>query len=643
MNKKIIAICTANFYTETSRDMINAISETCKEKGFYVWVFNAFSDFNYEEINDKCKESIFDLLGKAAFSAIVILTPTIQNPITVQRIYEKAKACRVPVISYEMELEGCYNILFDYENAFSATIEHLIHHHGCRNLRMIAGRKDNVFSQERVEIYKNVLEQNNIPVEESHIDYGDFWDEPAMRVMQKFIDTEPKLPDAIVCANDTMAMAACKILKKNGYSVPEDIIVTGFDGIDEEKHHFPRLTTAGRDYQKAAQYITKIAVDFCEKQEIAQGTIRVPIKNVYSQSCGCSYEDHRDVNDIILAYQKKMAYRTWDDYILNSFSIRGELQSSLSDMLAQAEETIKVWGFPMYQLYLRQEDIRNNEYFPTNILVHEMSDLQSVESDNVHLEPDNMLLAVHWEKNELAVPLKKNQDAELCYPNYPIIVFSPILEKNQVYGYHVVGFPTIDDSSAHRLFKFTNHIAHMLSVEANKENLYRLNRELYEKNVQIEALYIRDPLTKIYNRRGFQQMFYQMLQEKKKQYVMLASLDLDGLKSINDTYGHKDGDFAILSFAEVLSSLCGENDFCARFGGDEFVFVSFTDDKEADEKFQTQLYLRLDELQRTSEKPYAITGSCGCCMAPMCQGIDDDVMLQKADAIMYEHKKDRKN
>lgn len=645
MCEKIIAICTANFYTETSRDMINSISKACEEIGYSVWVFNAFTDFNYEEINDTTKESIFDLLESASFSAVVILTPTIQNQATIQRINAKAQALQIPVISYEMKLDGCYNILFDYEQAFSAGVEHLIEQHGCRKINMIAGFRGNTFSEERVTVYKRVLQKYGIPVEEERIGYGDFWEGPAMEVMQNFIDREEELPDAVVCANDTMAMAACRVLERNGYSVPSDILITGFDGIDVEKHHFPRLTTARRNYDQAGKCIAKIAKNYYEKQENCPETIMASIHNVFSQSCGCVCEEIRNINEIIVGYQSKLNTRIWDDYVLNNLSVRGEGESSLSKMLSQFEETLAYWNFPFFQLFLKKDRLKNREYFPNNVSAHDTMEFEMQHENGTgkaHLKAEEVILAIQWDAGEFLVPLKQEKHSAEDFRKYPIVVFSPVHEQNQLFGYSTASYMQIDDTDAHRLFKFVNHIGHMLAIEESKERLYQLNRELYEKNMEIEALYIRDPLTKIFNRRGFQQTLYPMLRDTRHSYLMIASLDLDGLKYINDTFGHKDGDFALCSFTEILKSLCGKDDFCARFGGDEFVYVSFTDDKNAGEVFQEQLYAALDELAETLEKPYRITGSCGCCIVKAEQDVDADVVLQKADTLMYEQKRKRK-
>ena len=72
-------------------------------------------------------------------------------------------------------------------------------------------------------------------------------------------------------------------------------------------------------------------------------------------------------------------------------------------------------------------------------------------------------------------------------------------------------------------------------------------------------------------------------------------MDLDGLKYINDTYGHKEGDFAIKSVAEVISASCGPTDICGRLGGDEFVVLGIGGSFA--ERFQDRFTAKLKELK----------------------------------------------
>ena len=125
----------------------------------------------------------------------------------------------------------CYNINYDYKTALEKILCHLIedHHYTCINF--IAGIKGNAFSDERIDIYKKVLKEHNIPIEEERIGYGGFWSIPTKKVIKDFINSELPMPQAIACANDTMAITAYNSLINAGYDLPREIAITGFDGL----------------------------------------------------------------------------------------------------------------------------------------------------------------------------------------------------------------------------------------------------------------------------------------------------------------------------------------------------------------------------------------------------------------------------
>ena len=117
---------------------------------------------------------------------------------------------------------------------------------------------------------------------------------------------------------------------------------------------------------------------------------------------------------------------------------------------------------------------------------------------------------------------------------------------------------------------------------------------------------------------------------------------MDGLKAINDNYGHNEGDFAIKSIADAISSACDSINVCGRFGGDEFIVIGRGSDFV--EKFKQDFDAKVNELNRECEKPYPLSASVGC-ITEVPENKDDLFdLIQKADKIMYEAKKaKRKN
>ena len=116
-------------------------------------------------------------------------------------------------------------------------------------------------------------------------------------------------------------------------------------------------------------------------------------------------------------------------------------------------------------------------------------------------------------------------------------------------------------------------------------------------------------------------------------------LDLDGLKYINDNFGHKEGDFAIRAAAEALKYSCPDNAVCIRLGGDEMLAVFL----ECDYDIRERLNSRLDDINSTSGKPYKVLGSMGILELPSGDHPNMENLIRRTDKLMYEEKRRRKS
>jgi diguanylate cyclase (GGDEF)-like protein len=116
----------------------------------------------------------------------------------------------------------------------------------------------------------------------------------------------------------------------------------------------------------------------------------------------------------------------------------------------------------------------------------------------------------------------------------------------------------------------------------------------------------------------------------------VAFVDLDGLKQINDTFGHQEGDCALKDTAHVLQDCFRESDIVARIGGDEFaLYVA-----EADvERVAVRIQERLAELTAMPGRRYRLSFSIGFVAGNAAKHLDVESLLQQADALMYEEKR----
>ncbi len=155
----------------------------------------------------------------------------------------------------------------------------------------------------------------------------------------------------------------------------------------------------------------------------------------------------------------------------------------------------------------------------------------------------------------------------------------------------------------------------------------------------LESKYIHDPMTGLLNRRGFYQKIQPLFEQciQKQHPILVASVDLNGLKRINDNYGHPDGDIAISTVGQALAHT-SQNTTSARFGGDEFV-AAFPSAKPDDTRtFRQKILNYLNDFNAKSGKPYEVSASIGIINATPTPEITLDEFIKHADEKMYEEK-----
>lgn len=157
---------------------------------------------------------------------------------------------------------------------------------------------------------------------------------------------------------------------------------------------------------------------------------------------------------------------------------------------------------------------------------------------------------------------------------------------------------------------------------------------------ELRALSLTDELTGLYNRRGFLTLAEQQIRIanrlRKKLYLLTA--DLDDLKIINDTFGHQEGDAALVETAKILRENFRDSDIIARIGGDEFVVMPI----EMSEDKSEMILSRLNGEFEKSGLRYRISISAGITWYDPEQPVSIDQMLATADNSMYEQKKLKK-
>ena len=187
--------------------------------------------------------------------------------------------------------------------------------------------------------------------------------------------------------------------------------------------------------------------------------------------------------------------------------------------------------------------------------------------------------------------------------------------------------------------------------QLQREHLQLLADKLYEKNLELEKtnerlrnLSLTDELTGLNNRRGFMILANGLLKFSRRANhpICLLYIDMDSLKSINDTFGHAHGDIALTHFAHILTKTFRDSDVIARMGGDEFAVLTIDATESSLNVIQERLQGNVDTHNLEAARGYTLSFSLGIIRVDLNSTFTVESLLAQADEAMYAHKKKRK-
>lgn len=237
---------------------------------------------------------------------------------------------------------------------------------------------------------------------------------------------------------------------------------------------------------------------------------------------------------------------------------------------------------------------------------------------------------------------RSDENEELLFPTHDLIpdilrsektgayILMPLFFKNEQFGYVV--FDYVDDQPFFMYEELRLHIGSSL----------KSSMMMHELKIQSMV----DELTGLYNRRGFVELSKKMIDAARQAggKLLVFYADLDGLKRINDVYGHDEGDAAISGAASVLTDTFRNKDIIARIGGDEFtVILHVSDTLEPESKILLRLREKLDEFNNYSGRPFSLSMSVGSSYFEPSGTKSLDDILREADNRMLAKKRKRYN
>lgn len=622
-----IAVIVAGIDEEYQNSVIEGIISCAKDKNANISCFSAFGGVLSNSKYDVGEYNIYSLINFEKFDGVILLSNTISDPIEKEKIVNRVKRSGLPVSILDCsEYHEFHNISIDNYSAMKKLVSHIIVGHSAKVINYISGPVSNPEAADRHRAFNEVIHEFNIEVPEERIYHGNFRAVDGKKAIEYFYSTNLPHPQAIICANDAMALAAIEELTNMGYKVPDDVIVTGFDNTYNARHHLPALTTVSRPLDEAGYKACEVILKVINGKK-QKDTISLKSSPVFSESCGCKAPQPIDIDEY-----KTAAYKTINGF-RNDISLLKRMTAQLADN-DTPDDNIRTVASLIQEVQCERFAICLCSNWDQSITGKATDDIPEIYQIQGYTEKMSApLVFMNGRNNPVTVfdssdmlPLPISGGGNVSY-------FLPLHFRERCLGYYVFV------NSAFPLKSLLCH-ALMLNISNSIENICKL-LHLNSMIAELDKLYIVDPLCNIYNRNGFIRMAGQMFKacQSSGRKILISFIDMDGLKYINDNFGHKEGDYALQHLARIIKDCCKSGRICARFGGDEFIILGANATDEDVPALESTFNIQLESINRIIRKPYKISASIGSIVTDATGDVTLFNLITKADEIMYEKKK----
>lgn len=588
------------------------LNEKLKQHHCRLWIYHINTDLYWEEDTSRPEASVFDLVDFEIADAVIIMDEKIKSRRVSDMLIAKAKAHHVPAVVVDGKHPDCTSVNFDYRSGFEAVVRHVLDVHHVKNPYLVAGISGNPFSDEREEIFKQLLAEYGIPFHENRIKYGMFWAKPAIEATEEILSSGD-MPDAVICANDIMAINVSNTLRSHGIRVPEQVIVTGFDGIEEIYFSVPNMTSVRCGCSDLSGSVYHAVIHALEHPGQTEQISAKPFL-LCSDSCGCGNPDGKrrifSFNDRFYRYQD-------DSQVLYEVSERMQTCNTLFDA-----------GCCLFCDQLHDMTILLNDWCTDETKNHFQKAGHEHFTENMFLffeTGQNDFQQMHLPKADIIPHLE-----EYMQKDYPLI-FNAVGFMGVPLGYACFHFPDYEVINYCKLPQIINILGSGIGGYINARYQSYLMK-------QLEFIYRYDALTGLLNRMSFIREFSKLCESLRGQEAQITAVlsDLDNLKFINDKFGHNAGDNAIRVSALALKQSCPEDALCVRFGGDEMLAV-FTGQTDIS-RVRNQIQHYLSDYNQSSGLEYQVSSSIGAYTVRLNPDTDLEQIVHGADQLMYSEK-----
>lgn len=587
-------VCKATEYFQ--RIFCKEMAQQAEQCDYNLIIFSTFGEYdnNREYITGEC--NMLEIPCYEKLDAVVLLLDTFDIPGMEERLLNQLKKrITCPVISIRKKQEGCINIFSHDKEEVSRMVEHMIDVHQAKKIYYLSGPAHMHDIVSREEGFRETVVRRGLDFDESYIYPGNLWYDVGERAVDYFLSLPGTLPDAILCANDYMAVSVCGELNRRNIRVPEDIRIAGFDDVVEAREIYPQITTVQVRPEDFAARAMEVIQQYDRGERLSE-VYWVGSQNQYRSSCGCGLSD----GNLVTMFRQ----------LLENNRRLIHLGKQNTFMVFRMESITRYEELPV----LIDRFIEGNEGVQNFFICLNEGDRYENQKDEGNPFTDDMVLTIHAYYNDAHViqvdmPKEVFDRRQLlpvsCQKDAPQIYYAnPMHYKEHCFGYALIAFKHHQFCECGDFYQsFIVNLSSVLQTIWLQEHIKQLNEAKFHL-----MRYERE--TDIYNKYGFMEVMSEWLGSayEKKYSLAVLCVKIINLQQLMECYGWLEKDVVVAGVVTAIRKvIAGQSEnIIGRIGENELYIVGKNQTKEELRETERQIIVAVNQMNLEWDKDYLV-------------------------------------
>ena len=607
-----IAFFLGELQLDSQRKVLEGIVKSAKADGNNVIVYCLTLSTDEEFNIGESSAMLFD--DFSVYDGFIIYAESIYSATIRTKVITKIMEQHKPAASIDCPIPGMINISSDNEMAMQTLSKHLINEHGIKTVNFVSGPEDSLDSVTRKRVFEMEMSKKGLKLEKDRCYTGDYYARSGRAAVAYFESKGLLEADAYVCANDQMALGVFYALTDRGIKIPDDTILSGYDNIFEAANHYPRITTVNRFEEKIGETAYRNVIHAIEGKEYDKNPV-IDSQPVYAESCGCSAVRPLNHRIVVNHYSRSKLREARYAEMISELTVELTNAETPEDICSALRPRLAQLGCDAFCLMISDDEDPSIE---TGV---------------------NVVAGINYFGGKFGV-ISKEYIRE-HHPRFDANVGGHLYVIDSIhYREKFYGIAIIRDSNMPFFSEFYRVLIMTLSSALERVRNVQMMKKMIKT---LDEMWVFDPMTHVYNRAGFFKFSEEIMQNARRgqEDMFFIFLDLDGLKKVNDEFGHEMGDRMICDMADVLRKLRNREELLMRYGGDEFVvFGKGLSSAEVEEDI-ARIRKAMEELNNSGDRIYRLDASIGYHIVPYDNEKPLSALIEMADQEMYKEKREK--